>query len=71
MPMHLRRHESAECPTCGSLLWYGLKEEATGWTVYYECSECTFEKRVGRVAMADVESRDDAVKWAEEMGNTL
>lgn len=69
--MHLRRHDWAECPTCGSRLWYGLKAEATGWTVYYECDDCCFEKRVGWVAMADVESRDDAANRAREMGAKL
>lgn len=69
--MHLRRHETAECPSCGSLLWYGLKAETAGWKVYYECVDCWFEKRVGRVVMADVESHNDAVKRALEMGNRL
>lgn len=69
--MHLQRHDSAECPTCDSLLWYGLKAEATGWKVFYECGDCCYEKRVGRVAMADVESRDDAVERAVDMETRL
>lgn len=69
--MHLRRHDWAECPDCGSRLWYGLKAESTGWKVYYECNRCRFEKRVGRVPMAEVESRDDAAIRAKEMGGKL
>lgn len=66
--MHLRRHDWAECPACGSRLWYGLKQEPTGWKVHYECSDCSFEKRVGWIAMSDVGNRDDAAQRAKEMG---
>lgn len=69
--MHLRRHGVAECPTCDSPLWYGLKAEATGWKVHYECGDCCFEKLVGRVALADVTSHDEVVKRAVDMGTRL
>lgn len=66
--MQMQRHDSATCPRCGSRLWFGLKSEATGWSVYYDCDDCGFEERVGWVAMADVSSRDEAHERAASMG---
>lgn len=70
-PMQFRRHSSATCPNCDVRLWYGLKSEATGWNVYYECSDCQFETCVGRVALAEVEDTDAAVELAREMGERV
>lgn len=70
-PMQMQRHDSATCPDCGSHLWYGTKQEATGWVVYYECGACCFEKRVGWIAMADVDSRGTAERRAEGMDDRV
>lgn len=69
--MRLQRHDWVECPTCGTRLWYGLKAETTGWTVYYECGDCCFETRAGRVAMDEVKSRDEAAKRARTMAERI
>ena len=69
--MQMQRHDTSACPDCGSRLWLGLKAEATGWSVYYDCNDCGFERRVGRVAMADVSSEDEAWERATAMGDRL
>jgi len=69
--MQMVRHDTATCPTCDSRLWFGISSEANGWTVYYECGECGFEQRAGRVAMRDIDSRDDVWDRAEEMGEVI
>lgn len=61
------RHDSARCPECGEPLYFGTKEEASGWKVYYDC-ECGWERMVGRIAMSDVEHRDEVHERAREMG---
>ena len=66
--MQLVKHDTATCPTCGGALWFGTKPEGSGWKVYYECTACGFERRAGRVAMNEVESRDEAWDRAEAMG---
>lgn len=68
--MLMERHESANCPSCRSTLWFGTKEEATGWKVFYECEECPFERRVGRIPMSDVDDRNDLQSRAERMWNS-
>lgn len=70
-PMQMQRHDDATCPRCCSALWFGRKHEGTGWTVYYECSDCGFEERVGHIAMAEVTSEDEAYDRAESMGRRL
>ena len=51
------KHESATCPDCGTPLVYGLKEEPSGWKVYYECNNrCGFERMTGRVKLSKVAS---------------
>ncbi|WP_226012312.1 hypothetical protein [Halomicrobium salinisoli] len=63
-------HESATCPLCGSPVWYALKEEVSGWKVFYQCrgpSGCGSEWQRGRVALSDVDSRDEAYEQAASM----
>jgi len=66
--MQMVRHDTTTCPGCDSLLWYGTKAEGNSWTVYYECTVCGFERRAGRVAMADVDDRDSVWDRAEALG---
>lgn len=67
--MQMVQHDTAMCPDCGSSLWFGTKSEGSGWIVYYECSDCGFEKRAARVSMSDVDNRDAVWNRAEEMGS--
>jgi hypothetical protein len=66
--MRTVKHHTATCPDCGALLWFGAKSEGSGWTVYYECTDCTFERRAGRIGIEDTDSRDALWDRAEEMG---
>jgi RNase P subunit RPR2 len=66
--MQMVKHESATCPSCRSPLWFGTKSEGSGWAVYYECTSCGFEQRVGRIAMSEAETRDTVWERAEKMG---
>ena len=72
--MLLRRHPDARCPWCGSSLWYGLKSEATGWKVQYDCAGadgCGREFTHGRIDRASVGSSDEAHRRAERLGSEL
>lgn len=66
--MQMVRHDTATCPDCDSQLWFGTKEEGDGWAVYYDCPACGFERRAGRIAMADVDGRDAVWERAEALG---
>lgn len=62
-------HDTATCPDCNAILAYGMKEEATGWKVYYQCNDqCGFEQMAGWVKRSEIEHRDDVDKRAREMG---
>lgn len=63
-------HDVAVCPECGEPLYYGTKEEASGWKVYYECGErCGWECMAGWIRLADIDSRDDVDVRARELGS--
>ena len=48
--MIMSLHPSATCPDCKSSLFYGTKEEAASWKVYYECNQqCGWELMAGHV----------------------
>jgi|AntDeeMinimDraft_4_1070355.scaffolds.fasta_scaffold05772_2 RNase P subunit RPR2 len=66
--MQMQRHDTATCLDCRARLWFGLAAETNGWTVYYECDECGFEERAGRISMAEVSGPDEAHCRAEAMG---
>lgn len=62
-------HDSAECPECGFSLYFGTKEEATGWKVYYECgARCGWVSMAGWIKLGEVDTRDEVQKRAREMG---
>ena len=64
-----RKHDTATCPDCGEPLVFGLKEEASGWKVFYECDDrCGFEQMTGWVKLSDIEHRDEVDARAHEMG---
>jgi hypothetical protein len=66
--MLLRKHPTAVCDLCNEPLWYGVKEEPTGWKVYYHCNSedgCGKEWSVGRIARSDVENLDEVYSRAE------
>jgi hypothetical protein len=63
-------HEEAECARCGSNLCYVVKEEETGWKVFYECrpsSGCGKEWFVGRISLSQVEKQSEVYELASEM----
>jgi hypothetical protein len=69
--MFFRLHSDARCPRCRhQSVWYGLKEEATGWKVLCECGRkhaCGHEWSAGWVSMSDVGTIDEASKMAEKL----
>lgn len=68
--MLLSEHDSATCPSCGSPLLFGLKEEVTCWKVFYVCESeegCGAECRLGRVSLESVDTMDEAYERAEKM----
>jgi len=68
--MYLYRHESTTCRWCGKPLWYGLKEEASGWKVFYSCDPadgCGWERMTGRIPLSSVDHHDDVYERAESM----
>jgi hypothetical protein len=66
--MRTVKHDTATCPDCGTALWFGTNSEGSGWAVYYECADCQFERRAGRVTMEETDSRDALWDRAEKMG---
>lgn len=67
--MRLRKHDDARCRRCRQpSVWYGLKQEATGWTVLCVCrrSSCGHEWTAGWIPMSAVDSVDDAYRRGEE-----
>jgi predicted RNA-binding Zn-ribbon protein involved in translation (DUF1610 family) len=67
--MTFTEHQSVTCPDCGEPLMYGMKEETTGWKVYYDCKEqCGWERSLGVIDMSEVADRDEMEARAEEMG---
>jgi hypothetical protein len=65
----LHKHENATCSDCGAALFFGTKEEATGWKVYYECGDrCGWEAMAGFVALSDISHQDEVHEKAREMG---
>lgn len=62
-----RRHDLATCPECNESLYFGAKEEASGWKVYYEC-ECGWERMAGWVKLSDIEHQDEVHDRAQKMG---
>ena len=66
--MLLSEHDTASCEQCGAAVWYGVKEEPTGWKVFHVCDPqvgCGSERRVGRITRADIESMDEVHRRAE------
>jgi hypothetical protein len=73
-PVLLRRHPKARCPLCGEALWYGLKGEAIGWKVQYDCAGpdgCGREFTPGRIDRSSVSGPDEAHRRAELLGTAL
>lgn len=69
-----RKHPDTRCPWCGASLWFGLKSEPTGWKVQYDCAGtdgCGREYSPGRISMADVESEDEAYRYARRLGSQV
>lgn len=66
--MQMEKHDSARCPACGDPLWFGTKSEGSGWDVFYECASCSFERRVGRVSVEEIDSRGSIRERAAAMG---
>jgi len=72
--MLLSEHDKVSCRRCGSTMWYGLKEEPTGWKVFYVCDPqtgCGSEWRIGRISRTNIESLDEAHRRAESMWTEL
>jgi hypothetical protein len=67
--MLLRSHPTAACPLCRRQdVWYGLKEEATGWKILCTCRsnrDCNHEWRAGRIPMNAVDSLDEVSERAK------
>lgn len=64
-----RKHERATCPECDAELYFGTKEEASGWKVYYECRGCPFDRMAGWIRLAEINHRDEVYESAEEFGD--
>ena len=69
MEITLIQHETAECPQCSEPLYYGEKDEASGWKVYYECVECGWEQMAGWVKMSEVDHADEVDEKARSLGD--
>ena len=68
--MIFTKQDTATCPYCGSALVFGLKEEASGWKVYYQCNDrCGFEQMAGWVKLSEIDHRDEVNERAREMGD--
>jgi hypothetical protein len=68
--MDLYEHDERQCRWCGERLWYGLKEEPTGWKVYYFCRSpdgCSRERMIGRIPRSSVDHIDAVYRKAESM----
>jgi len=67
--MRLRKHEDALCRRCRrKSVWYGLKEEATGWKVFCVCGreeQCGHEWKAGWIPTNGVDSKDEAYQRGE------
>jgi hypothetical protein len=68
--MLLRPHGSAVCRWCREPLWYGIKEEPSGWKVVYSCYEkngCGREWTTGIVERANIGHVDEVYKIGRSM----
>ena len=69
--MRLRKIDTALCRRCRAPpVWYGLKEETTGWKVFCVCGNdehCGHEWKAGWISMHDVASRDEALRRGEAL----
>lgn len=64
----LHEHESAVCRHCGSPLYYGLKEEPSGWKSTVVCDPddgCGREWAHGWIPRTEVDHIDDAYERAK------
>lgn len=69
-----RQHPDARCPYCATRLWYGLKEEPTGWKIRFTCPQpdgCGREFSPGRISKGDTGTEDEAYERAERVGSRL
>ncbi len=65
--MFFRQHPEATCRLCNEGLWYGVKEEPTGWKVFYACKDgCHREWMVGLVSRGEIEHVDEVFERAKE-----
>lgn len=65
--MFFQEHQTATCEWCGERLWYGVKEEARGWKVFYACREgCHREWMAGRVSRIGIGHIDEVFERANE-----
>jgi len=70
--MDLHEHGSRRCRWCGEPLWYGVKEEPSGWKVFYCCRSsdgCGRERMAGRIPRSSVDHLDQVYERAESMGS--
>ena len=67
--MWMTGHPEATCPECGGGLLFGTKDtETTCYKVFYECSECTWDAKAGRVTLSEIDHQDEVDERARELG---
>jgi hypothetical protein len=68
--VNLKKHHNEVCWWCGTHLWYGVKQEPTGWKVFYECNGpngCGREWCTGRIDRSGIHSTDEVFARAADM----
>jgi len=71
--MFFQPHESAVCNWCRNQLWYGVKEEPSGWTVVYSCHDddgCGREWTTGTINREDIKHIDEVYEKSRKMPPT-
>jgi hypothetical protein len=68
--VNLRKHHDRACRWCDTRLWYGVKEESTGWKVFYVCHTadgCGREWYAGRIERKSIKNYDDVFDEAKAL----
>ena len=71
--MFFELHESAVCNQCKNRLWFGVKEEASGWKVVYSCcgdDGCGREWTMGIILRKEIEHIDEVYEKARILPRT-